>query len=63
MVRVRWVGRLLAAMARGELPAYLGQSAMTPFAWPGRHADPAESFLLTHFANALADTIAGTNGW
>src|SRR6516164_10753670 len=45
----------------GELPADLGQSAMTHLAQPGHCLSPAESFLDA-FANALGDRIAGVAG-
>jgi hypothetical protein len=51
-------GEVIGRHGEGELPADLGQSAMTHLAQPSDCLGPAESFLHA-FANALGDGIAG----
>src|SRR5262249_12339406 len=54
-------GEVIGRHGEGELPADLGQSAMTHLAQPGHCLGPAESFLDA-FTNALGDRVAGVAG-
>jgi len=51
-------GEVIGSHGECELPADLGQSAVTPLAQPGHCPGPAEGFFHA-FANALGDGIAG----